>query len=569
MSNQQDPLLNSVLNQTFHVTKKLGEGGMGAVYMAEHQRLPRPFAIKIIHESVAPDSEYYHRFRREADVCSRLRHEHIVEVVDFNFTPAGQPYIAMEYLDGEDLGERLDREGAFSLHDTVVIVQQICAALTEAHAQGVVHRDLKPQNVFLCNRRNTNNYVKLLDFGISKIQGSNSMLTGTHSMMGTPYYMSPEQTGHGDAHVTARSDIYALAVITYQMLTNKYPISGDNIAQIVLSIISTRPPSINTYVPNLPPAVDAVVQCGMEKDPSHRFDSAEAFGNALIHAVGGSVPNAFVGVTGPVPLITPSGLNPQSSVPLSTPGSTVAYGTNPGVRLDSIAPRAAQLQATPTPATLGGPTTLNPAATLSQPTTLSGAASELGADIELPRPSRLPLMIAGGVVALTLAALGIWFALSGSSKKQKKQAQTTTATAPPETPPTVTAPMVVPLTPMIKVPEGRVVIRLLDLPDAATCKVNGEVTRDNPLVLKKSQRAFRLECSAKGYESFATKLKPDRDLGLRVNMKREQPHHARVRKVRKVRKPPRRPVVIQARPRPPPMRRARPRRPVDDDVPIE
>ncbi|MDY0004550.1 MAG: serine/threonine-protein kinase, partial [Polyangia bacterium] len=223
---RKDELLEVTLGGAYTVRSRIGTGGMGSVYLAEHVRLPKSFAVKVLNDSVDPGSELYHRFRREAEVCSRLKHEHIVEVVDFNITESGRPYIVMELLEGEDLATRLERQGPFSLEQTARILGQVASALGEAHEQGVVHRDMKPQNIFLCRRRHQDDYVKLVDFGISKIQGAGSVLTQTNSLMGTPFYMSPEQTGAGDGKVDHRTDIYALGVIAYQMLTGDVPFRG-------------------------------------------------------------------------------------------------------------------------------------------------------------------------------------------------------------------------------------------------------------------------------------------------------------------------------------------------------
>ncbi|MFH2006651.1 MAG: serine/threonine-protein kinase [bacterium] len=480
MSTQQrlDELLGCLLGGAYEVREKIGEGGMGSVYRADHVRLPKSFAVKVLNEAVDPASELYHRFRREAEVCSRLKHEHIVEVVDFNLTEDGRPYIVMELLDGEDLGSRLDRVGRLSLAETTQILGQVSAALGEAHEQGVVHRDMKPQNIFLCRRRHRDDYVKLVDFGISKIQGAGSMLTATNAMMGTPYYMSPEQTGAGEAKVDHRTDVYALGVIAFQMLTGDVPFRGDNFAQLVLSIVMKPPGSVNEQVPGLPAAVNAVIQCALAKDPGARFQTVADFDHALQSVALGSA------------ACDPAEVSPS---PSATAGSPAAPSPSwpPGLSVS--------------------------------PTTLSGAAGQqdsLALPTERRGRSRALLLGLGGVVAVAVLLVVAILALGGRSRGDRASpsaggsaaAVDASASSPPRGRPgegDVRA---------LSLVASRVVIHLRGLPGGAVCRVNSRVVPGNPLVLDRSARPVTLLCEALGHRPFTRKLTPDKDTEVQVSM---------------------------------------------------
>ncbi len=593
--------LGTILSNTYKITGKLGEGGMGSVYSADHQRLPRPYAIKVLHEVVEPESEFYHRFRREAEICSRLRHENIVEVVDFNFTPDGRPYIAMELLDGEDLETRLEREGRLSEIATLEIVRQISAGLMEAHEQGVIHRDLKPQNIFLCKRRQGGDRVKIVDFGISKIQGSVSVLTAAFSLVGTPYYMSPEQTGAGDGQVTARSDIYALGVIAYQMLSAEMPIVGDSLAKIVMSINTMRPRPLRELVPQLSPAVEAVIDVALAKEPLNRFASAGDFHEALRRAVeigdlmGITVQDSVAATVSATGLPTPEGQAPVAELGQTTSYAQRGEASNtaqtPGIQgLGALGAAAAvAVQSGPSddggreartirerPAGAGvmaaqGPAAADVAAHRSS-TTLSGAAGEAPQAVALPQQSssRGPVLALAIVVLLALGAGGAWYALSGRGGTPSKDPKGGGAPAAdamgmdPEPP--RARPMTAPAT-RVPVPgKARVVIRLKGLPPGATCQLDGKAVEGNPLVLPRLQKAAPLTCRAAGYKDGTVQLLADRDQSITLELtalpkSRSPARRPRARPMRRVMRPVMRRVM-----RPVMRRRARP---IDSDIPIE
>lgn len=257
---------------------------MGAVYVAEHLLLGRKVAIKRLHPELAGDEKAVARFQREARAAAATGHEHIVEVLDLGYAEDGAPYLVMEYLRGASLSQVLKQEGRLSPTRTAQIVGQVLAALRAVHDRGIVHRDLKPDNVFLTRRGALTDYVKVLDFGISKMrheEGEPSKLTRTGVTMGTPHYMSPEQA-RGVRNLDHRVDLYAVAVITYECLTGRLPLVGDNYHALLQQILRVEPAPPSSLVPGLPPELDAVVLRGLAKDPSLRYATAAEMLEALV-----------------------------------------------------------------------------------------------------------------------------------------------------------------------------------------------------------------------------------------------------------------------------------------------
>lgn len=274
----------AVLAGTYEVTRLLGEGGMGAVWEARHLRLERKrVAIKVLHGFVSGDGEAVNRFQREANIASRLGHPNIIQVHDFNKLENGAPYLVLEYLEGESLNERLQR-GPMPLPQVLAIARQIGSALQVAHNEGIVHRDLKPHNVFLCPSE-THGYaieqVKVLDFGISKIQGSETVKTQTNAILGTPQYMSPEQAKGAHRDIDHRTDVFALGAIVYEMLTGRAAFLGDSIPEVMFKVVYEEPPPLASLVQGLPPNVVAAVERALAKNRDQRYESAAAFIEAL------------------------------------------------------------------------------------------------------------------------------------------------------------------------------------------------------------------------------------------------------------------------------------------------
>jgi serine/threonine-protein kinase len=314
----------AVLAETYEVTRLLGQGGMGAVWEATHLRLPgKRVAIKVLLGVADPGSEVYLRFRREAEIASRLGHPNIVEVHDFNLLPSGKPYLVLEFLEGESLEARLAR-GPLTLEQALSIARQIGSALQAAHIHGVVHRDLKPANVFLVSTVVDGEpaiQVKVLDFGISKIRGSQTLQTKDMILLGTPQYMAPEQAQGRNTEIDARTDEFALGAIVYETLTGKPPFSGENLPEVVYKIVHERPQPLNTLVPGLPVHVIATVERALEKNADQRFPDVTSFIAALTQRASPMAANSLVSSVSPL-----AGTVASATTPASTPAPAAVSG---------------------------------------------------------------------------------------------------------------------------------------------------------------------------------------------------------------------------------------------------
>ncbi len=284
--NEASQLIGQIIQDTYRIEKLIGEGGMGAVYEAAHLRLARRFAVKLLYPAVAKHPEALARFQREAQVTSALGHPHILEVIDFNHTPDGAPYIIMELLAGEDLAARLRRQLRLEPPAVASILRQAASALQAAHEQGIVHRDLKPNNIFLCRRGKRDDFVKVVDFGVSKVLGAQGGLTSTQALIGTPFYMSPEQAEQRSGEVDLRADIYALGVIIFEALTGRPPFAADSIPQLLFKVAYHEAPLLRSLRPDLPAALDAVVARALAKQREERWASAGELAAAFKAALG-------------------------------------------------------------------------------------------------------------------------------------------------------------------------------------------------------------------------------------------------------------------------------------------
>ncbi len=267
----------------YRVTRILGEGGMGLVYEAKHEALGTAVAIKVLRDEVMKDQEAVARFAREARAAAVLRGPHAARILDVGEAEGGQPFMVMELLDGNDLGDELERRGPLPVLEAIDYVAQACDAIAEAHDLGIVHRDLKPANLFLI-RIAGRRMVKVLDFGISRYDGAGEQrVTQTQSAFGTPLYMSPEAL-RSAKHTDARSDVWAFGVILYELLTGMPPFLGDTATAVAVSVTVDKPKALAGVRPDIPPELDAIIARAMDKDPSRRFQHARELGEAL-HAL--------------------------------------------------------------------------------------------------------------------------------------------------------------------------------------------------------------------------------------------------------------------------------------------
>ena len=303
--------VGSVIDGKYAVKGLLGRGGMGAVYRAENTRIGKPVAIKVLLRGHRKGSDAERRFIREARIAGSLGHPGIVEIYDLGTLENGVPFQVMELLEGETLAERIKHEGALPIDETLDVAEQVLGALDVAHARNVIHRDLKPENVFLARRGETT-IAKLLDFGISKTLNDETLsLTKTGMVVGTPYYLAPEQA-RGDG-VDARCDVWAMGVLLYEALTGRLPYRADNYNKLLVSILTTRPVPARELRPAIPEAIEQVILTAMSHDPADRYASGKAMLQALRSARGRQPVPSYR----PPPLAAMDDLSvPESAVPL-------------------------------------------------------------------------------------------------------------------------------------------------------------------------------------------------------------------------------------------------------------
>jgi tRNA A-37 threonylcarbamoyl transferase component Bud32 len=353
----------------YRLVAQLGEGGMGAVYRAEHTVTGRRAAVKILRPELARDPEFVRRFVNEARAATHVGHPGIVDVIDVGTTTGGLPYLLMEFLDGETLGARLARSGRLRVNDAVSIAHQTAAAVGAAHARGIVHRDLKPENLFLVPdpERPGVERVKVLDFGIAKLRpqpGLSAVRTHQGLVIGTPLYMSPEQCRPtAEREVDARTDIYALGCILFEMLCGAPPFATADGAKVMLRHLGEQPPLPSALNPGVPEHLEAAILRALAKDRDDRFGSMAELQAAMLEGPNRTVADAV-----------------PASARLALPDKTVV------LEAQSSAPAAASY----TPVAAGK-------------TTLSRAT---GATEAVP-PGRRRWVLLGGIAAAAVAAIGI------------------------------------------------------------------------------------------------------------------------------------------------------------------
>lgn len=272
----------TILADRFQLVAPIGRGGMGVVWRAEHTRLGSPVAVKLLHDALIEQHDAGPRFLREARACAAIRGPNVVQVLDFGIED-GTPYLAMELLHGESLRDRLERERTLSRADTGRIVGEIAKGIGRAHKHGIVHRDLKPGNIHLGNEEQEEEAVKVLDFGLAKlIEGTSpgGPLTITGTVMGTASYMSPEQS-RGRTDIDHRADLWSLAIIAFQCLTGRLPLSGRTEADLIVKISTEPMPVPSAVMAGLPAAFDAWFARATRRAPDDRFQSAGEMARAL------------------------------------------------------------------------------------------------------------------------------------------------------------------------------------------------------------------------------------------------------------------------------------------------
>jgi eukaryotic-like serine/threonine-protein kinase len=471
----------------YRLIRKLGEGGFGAVYEAEHPLLRRRAAVKVLHQVAGMDSDAVLRFISEAQAANSIRSRHIVDVFSFGKLPNGRHFYVMDLLDGEPLDGFLRREKRCDVETTLRLLRPIAEALDAAHAAGVVHRDLKPQNLFLAWESSGETVPKLLDFGMAKLLIESSVHTVSGVPIGTPLYMSPEQA-RGEK-VDGRSDVYALGVLCHEMLTGRVPFTGESPLAVLVSHLTLAPPRASEVLPELPCELDEPILAMLHKEPGGRPATAGAAIAALVLAAeqAGRVvpagmphlprprglpaatstpfsPHPFT--SGPIDEATPSGERKIARTPVASKGHAKSWPL--GVGLLALAALVAFLGRS----ALDGPS--NPAPSAPPPSAAADPSVGVRLATASPNPSPAP-------------------------------------TPPPSAPERVE-------------PES-VQLTLRGAPSGARVQRGEDVLGDaaKPLRLPFGKTPLELTVSAPGYEPFALSVVPDRDGEIEVRLKRRAP----------------------------------------------
>jgi tRNA A-37 threonylcarbamoyl transferase component Bud32 len=331
----------SILRGKYRVERVLGQGGMGVVVAAWHLRLEQRVAIKILRPELIQNHEVVERFLREARAASKLEGDHVVRVTDVETLEDGTPFMVMEYLEGTDLAWVRERNQPLLPADAVDYILEACEAIAEAHAHGVIHRDIKPGNIFLARRRDGRTRIKVLDFGISKLadaSGAGANLTATSAIMGSAEYMSPEQM-QSSRDVDERTDIWALGVSLYELCTGRGAFEAPSLREVCVRVLANDPPPPRSIRPEIPPGLEAVILRCLNKDREQRYATIAALRTALLPFASGALAVA-PGAPSAAPFAPPFAPSPPSSMP-APPVSPFASSQAAPQRLAPMAQPAA------------------------------------------------------------------------------------------------------------------------------------------------------------------------------------------------------------------------------------
>ena len=472
----------------YTITAKLGEGGMGVVYLAEHPVIGRKVAMKAIHPELSRNPEVVSRFVTEAKAVNQIGNEHIVDIHDFGTTTDGDFYFIMEFLQGEALADRLRRESPIDPARALGIAAQVADALAASHAHGIIHRDLKPENIFLIHRGGTSDFVKVLDFGLAKLTLGDDKVshkTRTGSVMGTPYYMSPEQC-EGRPNIDHRADVYSLGVILFEMVTGKVPFGGEGYGEIIVKHITAPVPSPRAINPRISPACEAILLRALAKNRDERFRGMDDFRVAMLD------PERYA----LAPSIVP------------TPGPLAGYGSEKGASPSRLADsHVSDL------VMLGGDPELG-ARVAPMPSTFRESAVAVEADEVIPK-SRTGLL--AGILVAALAAGGVAAFLvvrAGSSERTVQPAVTNPAPVPVPVP----TPAPVPAPPVAPPLPSKVTIKFRSEPVGAAVarKDTGEQLGVTPFEIEVPQGKSPLAVVFKkaNFKDFSRSIVPEESSSL-------------------------------------------------------
>ena len=295
-------LVGSILADRYHVIRRIGEGGMGQVYLAEHVKMKRKSAVKVLHQGMVHDPDAISRFNREASNASQIQHPNVAAIYDFGETPEGLIYLAMEFVDGEPLTKIIERHGALTAARAADIGEQVASALEAAHDMGIIHRDLKPDNIMIARGRAGEDVAKVVDFGIAKaMEADDQKVTKTGLAIGTPEYMSPEQLG-GD-QLDSRTDIYSLGLVTFNMLTGQLPFPSVVSREALIMRLTEKPRTLAEIRTDVqwPAELQTVMDKALANHPADRYQHVSQFGRELVTAVA-TMPESALTSTGTLEL---------------------------------------------------------------------------------------------------------------------------------------------------------------------------------------------------------------------------------------------------------------------------
>jgi len=522
----KDPLgrVGTVLEGKYEVMRLLGEGGMGAVYEAQHKVIGRRVAVKFLRSDFTSDQQALQRFLREAQIAGSLGHGNICEVTDIGEAEGGAPYMLMPLLEGRSLAEEMNQhEELLGSKRVFDIIYQVLTGLQRAHDAGIVHRDLKPENIFLTCMGDREDFVKILDFGISKVDekvsGVKSGITHTGMVLGTPHYMSPEQA-RGRRTVDHRTDIYAVGVLLYEMLSGVLPFNGESYNEIIIGICTGDLVGPRTHSEQITVGVERVIVKALARDPDERYDTARELKHALIAAARDSwmsLPTYLrASFTGEVPMVSAADLDSETVSKLGS--ETVGPGAFPTGVID-------------------------------------------GESRALARPGWWKPAIGVGVAAVLAVALVVVLTVGGSgesgsrgSSPGKSSSNGNSAPTGGSAPTGDSAPSA-----LMRAAPGEasgarsaatrlVKVRFVGLPPGGRVMVAGKPVVGGVIQLERSSLKLTYHVTAPGYQSASGLITPDRERDVSLGLKRLPPTPRP-----SVRKP------TMARRRPPPRRRVRAR----------
>ena len=520
-----DPYIGQPVG-SYVVTRCLGRGGMGAVYEAQHPTIGSRVAVKFLHRRYSADEAIVDRFFNEARAVNVIGHDNIIHVSDFNRMEDGSPYFIMEFLEGRPLTELVGQPQPLSV--TGPIFLQVTEGLLAAHEKGIIHRDLKPDNLFLVNRGRRANFVKIVDFGIAKLQGPDAAASGrtaTGMVMGTAQYMSPEQAGGEVGRISPASDVYSLGVIMFQLATGRLPFEGKSFGEILVGHLMQPPPPPRSLEPSVPEGYEAVILRCLEKKPEDRYGSMDELFEAL-----GAVLDAE-GLSRDLPLAR-SGprSDPGMNAPVFTPHMSAPPASKPP-RAASRPPRPGPPSTRPTTDEQRGHTVLmndsEPGAT---GTVVLGERQK---EVYVPqRKAKKSPAAAIAAVAVVLVAGGTaaFLALRPKAPAPVETAQAQVPVAPPEP----VKPATVEVTIVSNPPGAKVTLRQGDAVHEGT----------TPTTLPLApQVAVVATLAADGFDTLEERFTPEKAMELRYVLVASPPPEPEPKPVVRKRDPPKRPIV--------------------------